>query len=273
MSFVFIKFGPTSEKPRAFNVDCKQKYLYDQIKDTAFSTVERYARSKDAEIKHALRSLEHQRTAHARMEPRNENEEEGSVAGGRSAMGREPSGGAESAAESAVPDEAGGGSAEGSVHEGASEVGSQAESQLEEKDPFVVAQDLWLAEGERLDALKQLREKQAEQLFSGLTGYKELDTPDAAIEIRSLKDNKPVDFKAACPRSSASELLVPKQTYAIYRTDLKDPETGAELPPVPLFFDVESDPGPDYGKPAPGGGAGEGAASLDPSTKASSQGA
>ena len=33
--FAFVAFGPTSDKPRAFNIECTSAYLYDQIKEVA----------------------------------------------------------------------------------------------------------------------------------------------------------------------------------------------------------------------------------------------
>ena len=129
-----------------------------------------------------------------------------------------------------------------------SQAGSQTGSQFEEKDPFTVAQDLWLAEGARLDALKALREKQAGQLLGGLGGFKELNTPEATIEIRNCKDDKPVDIKGAEPTSSASAVFVPRQTYAVYRVGMANPETGESLSPVSLSFELEPDPGPDFGR-------------------------
>jgi hypothetical protein len=31
--FIFAAFGPTTDKPRAFNIECTSAYLYDQIKE------------------------------------------------------------------------------------------------------------------------------------------------------------------------------------------------------------------------------------------------
>ena len=34
--FIFVAFGPTSDKPRTFNIECTSMYLYDQIKEVRY---------------------------------------------------------------------------------------------------------------------------------------------------------------------------------------------------------------------------------------------
>jgi len=75
MPFIFVKFGPSSEKMRMFNTDCTSVYLYDQIKEVAFSSTETYSRLKDTEIRQELSSLNSMITSHRRSEPREDEED------------------------------------------------------------------------------------------------------------------------------------------------------------------------------------------------------
>jgi len=80
MPFIFVKFGPSSQKSRMFNTDCTSVYLYDQIKEVAFSTTETYSRSKDAEIRQELNALNSMLASHRRSEPREDEEDPAVIA-------------------------------------------------------------------------------------------------------------------------------------------------------------------------------------------------
>ena len=128
--FVFIEFGPTSEKCRIFNTDCTSSYLYDQIKEVAFTTAEAYARSKDAELRQELAQLSQLLNTHKRVEPRRDSVDEPADAKLQETAAAENPGDPEPDAEAPPP------------------------------DPFDVEHGYWQAEKDRLDALVMLREKQ-----------------------------------------------------------------------------------------------------------------
>jgi len=153
MPFIFVKFGPSSQKSRMFNTDCTSVYLYDQIKEVAFSTTETYSRSKDAEIRQELNALNSMLASHRRSEPREDEEDPAVIAK------REKAAAALEAGETDQP-----------------------------IDLFVEEQDRWCAELERLEAVQKLRENQSAQLLSGLTGFRDLNSPEAVVELHEDGD-------------------------------------------------------------------------------------
>lgn len=152
MAFIFCRFGPTSDKLKTFNTDCKSVYLYDQIKEVAATSTETFARSKDAHFRQALAELETLITAHKRREPRK-------------------------------PEEA-------HVQTSTSIVTGDVVNDDTFIDPFQVELDNWQAELERLESLQELRKRQTTQLLAGLAGFRGLNTPEAEVELR--EDGKDV---------------------------------------------------------------------------------
>ncbi len=68
MSFIFVIYGPTSDKPHLFNTSCCSSFFYDQLKAVAFSATEAYSRAKDTQLRHALSVLEDLLASHRRKE-------------------------------------------------------------------------------------------------------------------------------------------------------------------------------------------------------------
>mmetsp|Transcript_7567 Transcript_7567/g.8959 ORF Transcript_7567/g.8959 Transcript_7567/m.8959 type:complete len:228 (+) Transcript_7567:190-873(+) len=211
MPFIFVKVGPTSEKPLIFNTECTSLFLYDQIKEVVFSKTEAFARKKDAEIRQELNLLESLISAHKRAEPQADN--------GR---GKDK-------------DDDGEESLDGNKNLDAIHTADM---------------DNWYLEQERLEALKALRENQSAQLLSGLTGFRELNSAEALIELHDKdKDAVPFPLKTD-PLIPASDILGHRTVFTLFRANMPVQSDGdsEELVTVSLSFELDPEPGPDFGK-------------------------
>jgi hypothetical protein len=207
MPFIFVKVGYSDEKPLIFNTECTSTYLYDQIKEVAFTKTEAYARKRDAEIRQETNLIEALILVHKRTEPHSD------------------------------------GSSTKEHHDDEEDEGAKHATSQEIKT--------WQAELERLEALKALRENQAAQLLSGLGGFRDLNTVDAVVELHDKdKDAVPFPLKTD-PLVPASDILGHRSVFTLFRANMPVEQEGSdepELVTVPLSFDVDPEPGPDYGK-------------------------
>ena len=187
--------------------------------------MESFGRAKDTQLRVEIGNLSNMLAQHQRHEPRRteeEVEEARKLAETKAAEADTEAGAEDAALEEAVP------------------------------DPFEVAHDLWRAELERLEALGALRAKQQGQLLSGLSGFRELNTPEAVVELRDTDgDTVPFPLKSE-PLCPASDVLEAKRRFSLWRTGLPVPaeKEGAEptLATVPLSFDLDPEPDANFGK-------------------------
>ena len=96
---------------------------------------------------------------------------------------------------------------------------------------------------------------QASQLLAGLGGFRDLNTPGAVAELRDGDgDAVPFPLKSD-PLVPACDILEHKKRFKLWRRDMVVPEAeegaGETLTTVPLFFEMDPEPGEDYGRAAP----------------------